>query len=98
MVHGTSRRYGASWSSCRSSSPSGSSRSFIDAPPTLGEGRVVASPLHRSRDQEQASRPCGSARVQLRVVPFSVIVAFAVAVPSYVTTSRRETVVGVWPV
>jgi len=36
--------------------------------------------------------------VQLRVVPFSVITIFAVAVPSYVMTSRRDTVVGVCPV
>jgi hypothetical protein len=33
--------------------------------------------------------------VQLRVVPFSVMTIFAVAIPSYVMTSRRETVTGV---
>jgi hypothetical protein len=36
--------------------------------------------------------------VQLRVVPFSVISTFAVALPSYVMTSRRDTVVAASPV
>src|SRR5205823_2898758 len=44
------------------------------------------------------SRPCGSGSVQLFVVPSCVIVTFAVAVPSYVTTSRRVVVCGVLPV
>jgi len=36
----------------------------------------------------------GSGRVQLFVVPFCVISTFAVAEPSYVTTSRRESETG----
>jgi len=48
-------------------------------------------------DQLQVSGPRGSGRVQLFVVPFSVITIFAVALPSYVTTSRRLTVVAAWP-
>jgi hypothetical protein len=43
-------------------------------------------------------RPCGNGSVQFCVVPFNVITTFAVAVPSYVTTSRRVDVVGVCPV
>ena len=35
--------------------------------------------------------------MQVRVVPFSVITTLAVALPSYVTTSRRVTVVAAWP-
>src|SRR5688572_5684451 len=50
--------------------------------------------LHSLHD----SCPRGNGRVQLRVVPFSVITTFAVAVPSYVMTSRRVTDVGAWPV
>jgi hypothetical protein len=35
--------------------------------------------------------------VQFLVTPFSVMTTWAVADPSYVTTSRRLTVVAAWP-
>ena len=45
--------------------------------------------LRLTPTHEQLNLPLGSGFVQLFVVPFSVIVTFAVAEPSYVTTSRR---------
>ena len=47
---------------------------------------------HQLTAYEQLRRPLGSGFVQFFVVPFSVIVTFAVAEPSYVTTSRRVSV------
>ena len=62
-----------------------------DGPPDGGPSHsqsMVVRPF-----QLHDSGPRGRGRVQLRVVPFSVITTLAVAVPSYVTTSRRVTVV-----
>src|SRR4051794_40291413 len=58
----------------------------------------VRSRALRESDQEQVSGPRGSGRVQFFVVPFSVITTFAVALPSYVTTSRRVSVTASEPV
>ena len=43
-------------------------------------------------DQEQVSGPLGSGRVHVFVTPFSVMTTFATALPSYVMTSRRDSV------
>jgi hypothetical protein len=56
-----------------------------------------SAPAPRSKNHEQLSGPLGSGRVQFFVVPFSVITTFAVAEPSYVTTSRRESETGEVP-
>ena len=49
----------------------------------------VSAHLVQLTHSRAVSLPLGSGFVQFFVVPFSVIVTFAVAEPSYVTTSRR---------
>ncbi len=55
---------------------------------------AVSGPRLAVRYQLHTGRPRGNAIVQFFVVPSCVITNFAVAVPSYVMTSRRDVVVG----
>ena len=57
--------------------------------------RGVAYHMHVRRDgYGQTGRPRGRVSVQAFVAPSLVMLIFAVALPSYVTTSRREELTG----